>query len=68
MSASDSEQELDSSDVFVLGQKTRELEDVVRSLQTMEDPQMRYRSFDKERLPGCVLKKSYEVENYLGEI
>lgn len=42
MSASDSEQELDTSDVFVLAQKTHELEDIVRSLQTMEDPQMRY--------------------------
>ena len=45
MSASDSEQELDTSDVFMLGEKTRELEDIVRSLQTMEDPQMRYKSF-----------------------
>ena len=45
MSASDSEQELDTSDVFMLAQKTRELEDIVRSLQTMEDPQMRYVQF-----------------------
>ena len=42
MSASDSEQELDTSDVCILAQKTHELEDIVRSLQTMEDPQMRY--------------------------
>jgi hypothetical protein len=42
MSASDSEQELDTSDVFMLAQKTHELEVIVRSLQTMEDPQMRY--------------------------
>lgn len=42
MSASDSEQELDSSDVFTLAQKTHELDSTVRSLQTMEDPQMRY--------------------------
>ena len=42
MSASDSEQELDTSDVFTLARKTHELEDLVRSLQTMEDPHMRY--------------------------
>ncbi|XP_028392422.1 SHC SH2 domain-binding protein 1 homolog B-like isoform X2 [Dendronephthya gigantea] len=42
MSASDSEQELDTSDVFMLAQKTHEFESIVRSLQTMEDPQMRY--------------------------
>ena len=42
MSASDSEQELDTSDVLVLAKITHELEDVVRFLQSMEDLQMRY--------------------------
>lgn len=41
MAASDSEQELDSSDVLSLAQKTHELENIVKSLQTMENPQMR---------------------------
>lgn len=42
MSASDSEEELDTSDVFILAQKNHELDDIVSSLKTMEDPQMRY--------------------------
>lgn len=41
MAASDSEQELDSSDVLSLAKKTHELENIVKSLQTMENPQMR---------------------------
>ena len=48
MAASDSEQELDSSDVLSLAQKTHELENIVKSLQTMENPQMRWVYFSSE--------------------
>ena len=41
MGASDSEEELSTSDVLSLAQRSFELENIVRSLRTMEDPQMR---------------------------
>lgn len=58
MAASDSEQELETSDVIKLAQKTHELENIVKSLQTMENPQMRY-------LLASALKRPLEPDrNY----
>ena len=45
MAASDSEQELDTSDVLSLAQKTHELEDIVKLLQNMENQQTRFIHF-----------------------
>ena len=62
MSASDSEEELDSSDVYTLDQKTEELDAIAKSLQVLEDPKMRFTWHTSCSL-NCIHVVSFTTES-----